>query len=143
MKFKLLLSGIFILFFLSDDIFAGSKIYLIRHAPVLIESPGWCDADGALSYKEEYNTAQIYTFDPERVLDRISNHESSDTVFCSPQLRAVLTADQLFHDDVILRIDENLRELDFPVILLPLVKLPISVWLVISRSSWTVLISHI
>ncbi|MBT3243287.1 MAG: hypothetical protein HN352_09055 [Bacteroidetes bacterium] len=142
MRIKLLLSGIFILFFLSDDLFAGSKIYLIRHASVQIENPGWCNVEGALSYKEEYNTSQIYAFDAEVVLNRISYHETCDTVFCSPQLRAVQTANQLFNDDVILKIDENLRELDYPIILLPLVKLPIRAWLVISRFSWTVLNRH-
>lgn len=142
-KYNLFLSVMLILFFQSGDAFAGSKIYLIRHAPVQIESPGWCNADRALNFKEEYNTARIDTFDPEIVLNRISYPETSDTVFCSPQLRAILTANQLFDKDVILKIDENLRELDFPVILLPLVKLPINVWLVLSRISWTVFNRHI
>jgi len=132
LKFYLFATFIFV----SINVFAESKIYIIRHAKVKIENPGWSNTGEIQSYKEEYNTAQIEVFDPEIVLNRIDHPELIDTVFCSPQSRAIETANLLFNNQVNLKIDNNLMELDYPVIGLPLIKMPVKTWLTISRISW-------
>ncbi len=124
------------LIFISINIFAESRIYLIRHAAVQIENPGWCYAKRANAYKEEYDTANICAFEPEKVLNKIKHPEKIDTIFCSPQFRAIQTAELLFKKQVIIRVDNNLMELDYPVIRFPIIKLPLKAWLFISRISW-------
>ena len=57
-KFYLFFS--FIFFSLSS--FAQHKIYLIRHAYVDIEKPGWGNSKRAQIFKEEYNLADIQDF---------------------------------------------------------------------------------
>ena len=122
--------------FISVNVFAGSKIYLIRHAAVHIENPGWSSAQRIQSYKEEYNIAHVKVFAPEAILNRIDHPETIDSVFCSPQLRAIETANLLFNKQMNLKIDNNLMELDYPVIRMPLIKMPVKTWLTISRISW-------
>ncbi len=126
----------FVFIFLSVNIFAESKIYLIRHAEVQIESPGWCNSKKANDYKHEYDSANVRIFEPEKVLAKIGFAEQIDTVFCSPQTRAIQTAEILFKKQVVIKINDNLKELDYPVIRFPLIKLPLKVWLFISRVSW-------
>ncbi|NOZ47708.1 MAG: histidine phosphatase family protein [Chlorobi bacterium] len=121
---------------LSVDAFAISKIYLIRHATVEIENPGWCNTKCIHNYKEQYNKNCIQDFDPEIVLKKIDHPETIDTVFCSPQLRAVQTATWLFNNRVNLKTNENLMELDYPVIQLPLIIVPVKIWQAISLISW-------
>lgn len=121
---------------LSETVFASSKIYLIRHAEVQIDNPGWCNTKETQSYKEEYNNAHIRNFNSEIVLYKIDNPETIDTVFCSPQIRAVETAGLLINNQVALKIDKNLMELDYPVIRFPIIKLPVKAWQTISRISW-------
>lgn len=129
----------FLLFiFFSLNVFAGSKIYLIRHASVEIESPGWCNAKRAQAFKNDYNISDIQVFDPKLVFAKIDSPEEIDTVFCSPQWRAMQTADILFNTQVIRRIDTNLMEFDYPVSQIPLIRLPLKAWLAMSRISWMI-----
>ena len=124
--------------FISFHSFAGSKIYLIRHATVDIEKPGWCSAKKAQAYKAAYDLAFVQLFDPKPVLDKIDRPDEIDTVFCSPQFRAIQTVDILFDKKVIRRIDTNLMEFDYPVCRIPLIRLPLKVWLATSRISWMI-----
>ena len=124
------------LFFISVNVFAVSKIYLIRHAKVKIENPGWSNARIAHNYREQYNINPVWAFDAESVLSKIGSHETIDTVFCSSQSRALQTAVLLFNTQVKLRINENLMEMNYPVIQFPLIKLPVRVWHTISLVSW-------
>jgi len=124
------------LFFLSVNIIASSRIYLIRHAAVQIDNPGWGNTQTAYNYREQYNINSVHVYDAEIVLNKIDHPETIDTVFCSPQLRAVQTAVLLFNNQVSLNINENLMELDYPVIQFPLIKLPADAWLTISLISW-------
>lgn len=127
----------FVLFiFISFNAFAGSKIYLVRHASVDLEKPGWCTAKLAQAYKEAYNLAFVQKFDPKLVLAKIDYSEEIDTLFCSPQFRAIQTVDILFAKQVIRRIDTNLMEFDYPVNQIPLLRLPVRAWLAMSRISW-------
>ena len=125
-----------ILIFLSVNSFAGSKIYLIRHAPVQIERPGWCSTQTAHNFRVQYNINSVEVNDAEIVFSKIDNPKAIDTVFCSPQLRAIQTAELLFKEQVNLKINDNLMELDYSVIQVPLIKLPLHVWLGISMIQW-------
>ena len=129
-------SIIIFLILLSEAVFASSKIYLIRHAEVQIKNPGWCNTKETQSYKEEYNIAHVRNFNPEIVLEKIDNPELIGTVFCSPQSRAIETAGLLFDKQVALKINENLMELDYSVVRIPVIKLPVKAWQTISRISW-------
>lgn len=128
--------SIFFIFFLSVNVFADSKIYLIRHATVQIENYGWSSSKKAAQYKLKYNNNPVEIFDPAVVLKKIDTPASIDTVFCSPQLRAVQTADLLFNNQVILNFDDNLMEFQYPVIKVPLIRMPVKAWLTTSLILW-------
>jgi broad specificity phosphatase PhoE len=112
------------------------RIYLIRHAAVDLQKPGWGTSKNSAEYKEAYNFAGIETFNPKEVLQKIENHGLLDTVFCSPQHRALETALMLFGKNSILRTDSMLAELDYPVVQVPVLQLPVKGWLFVSRISW-------
>lgn len=115
---------------------ANPKIYLIRHAPVDLKKPGWGNSKMALEYKAAYNLAKIEAFNPDEVLQRIENYERLNIVFCSPQSRALETARILFDDQVTLLIKNELAELDYPIVQVPFIQLPVKGWLFISRITW-------
>lgn len=128
---------IFALLLLTGTTLRGNpKIYLIRHAAVDLKKPGWGTSKKTMEYKETYNVAGIKAFDPDMVLRRIKNHESLDTVFCSPQSRALKTGEILFGQHAVLKADSVLTELDYPVIPVPVLQFPVKGWLFVSRISW-------
>ena len=116
--------------------FANPKIYLIRHAAVDLQKPGWGTSKNSAEYKETYNFADIEAFNPDKVLKKIKNHENLDTVFCSPQFRALETALMLFGENVVLQTNSVLAELDYPVLQVPVLQLPVKGWLFVSRITW-------
>jgi broad specificity phosphatase PhoE len=116
--------------------FANPKIYLIRHAEVDLGKPGWGTSKQSAEYKEAYNFAGIEAFNPVEVLRKIKNYEKLDTVFCSPQKRALETAFILFNKNVAIRTDSLLAELDYPVMKVPVIQFPVKGWLFVSRVTW-------
>lgn len=116
--------------------FANPKIYLIRHAAVDLKKPGWGTSKNSAEYKKAYNYAGIEAFSPEEVLQKNENHDNLDTVFCSPQPRALETALVLFGENVVLKTDSVLTELDYPVVRVPVIQLPVKGWLFVSRVTW-------
>ncbi len=125
LMYKIFIFCSFILISLPQNVFAGPKIYIIRHAEVDIERPGWCSSKKANIYREDYNKSPIRKFDPGVTLLKIDNPEEVDTVFCSPQFRAIQTALILFNNSVILNINDNLMELQYPVIKWPALRMPV------------------
>lgn len=115
---------------------ASSKIYFIRHARVDLKNPGWGDSNYATLYKEQYNQAHIKEFNPIIVRNEIEYFETVDSVFCSPQLRAIETASIIFGKNVVLKTDSMLSELNYPVIKIPVLQLPVKAWLFASRIMW-------
>lgn len=125
------------LLFVPLNLFGGPVIYIIRHAEVEADSPGWSSSKSAKLFREKYNQADIRDFDPEEVLRKIGNTEGIDTVFCSPQQRAIETALTLFNNHVILNINDNLMEFQYPVITWPVIRMPAKAWLTTSFILWT------
>ena len=117
-------------------VFGDPVIYVIRHAEVDAESPGWSSSKKANIFREEYNKAEIRGFDPENILKKINNPEGIDTVFCSPQQRAIQTALKLFNNNIVLNINDNLMELQYPVIKWRVIRMPARAWLTTSLIVW-------
>ena len=136
---KICVCILFWFFFFASTGYAssGPRIYFIRHAEVNADSPGWASSRKAYNFKEEYNRASILNFDPEPIRNKIKNYENVDTVFCSPQLRALQTAAILFDtNNVVLIINDNLMELQYNVISFPVIQMPTGVWLTSSLIFW-------
>lgn len=127
---------VLLLVFTGKNTFANPRIYLIRHATVDLKKSGWGTSKQSAQYKEAYNIAGIERFNPEEVLQRIKNHEFLDTVFCSPQHRAQETALMVFGENVVLKTDNVLTELDYPVVKVPVLQFPVKGWLFVSRITW-------
>ncbi len=114
----------------------GPRIYLIRHGAVNIESPGWSGSKGAYAYRVRYNKAPIRDFDPAATLKKVGDLSSIDTIFTSPQARAIQTASILFGHNAILRTNNNLMEFQYKVVRWPLVQMPVRAWLATSFIAW-------
>ncbi len=112
------------------------RIYLVRHATVALEKPGWGTSKNSAKYKAAYNVAGVEAFNPEGVLQKVADYEKLDTVFCSPQPRAQETAEILLSGNAVLKIDSTLSELDYQVVQVPVIQLPVKGWLFISRVAW-------
>jgi broad specificity phosphatase PhoE len=127
---------ILFLMILVGTAYSNPKIYIIRHAAVDIDKPGWGSSKYSAAYKRIYNLSGVELFDPNEVLQKIEDYALIDTIFCSPQLRAMETAQMLFDKNVVIKIDSVLTELDYPVVHIPVVQFPVKGWLLISRISW-------
>ena len=120
----------------ASGLFAQSEIYLIRHAQVELETPGWRSYKTAIAHKQTYNHSPIMAFDAADVLAKIDHYNSIDTVFVSPQSRARETAAKIFGNHVYYRVEPGLKELDYPVVRIPVLIMPTPVWLGLSRATW-------
>lgn len=133
--FKLIIT-IVLLFSFGSGGNANPRIFVIRHALVLLEKPGWVSSESAAQYKTAYNNAPIAILSPYDVLQMIEGYESTDSIFSSPQSRALRTAELLFGSNAVIIADSTLMELDYEVVQIPFLHLPVNTWLLISRISW-------
>ena len=127
---------IFVIIAHGISVSANPKIYLVRHAEVDLNKPGWGTSKKSEEYKAVYNRTGVKEFNPNKILQKIENHKNIDTVFCSPQLRALKTAEILFGNRVVFKIDSVITELDYPVAQVPVLQLPVKGWLFLSRVTW-------
>lgn len=109
------------------------RIFLIRHARPKVARNGYFDAAAARKYISDYDAAQVEEF--------VLEHEAIPfrkitKVYCSTLVRSQLTARAIFGDKVELRIDHTFREFERRIFSLPLVRLPIKLWLVGARLLW-------
>ena len=131
MIFKQLL---FVLVFLGCHLAntAQHRVFFIRHAKVDLAHANWITANQAQQYKHQYNHAPITAFKPNSVLSKIDLN-SIDTIYCSPLSRSQHTAAILFGSQPTYIIKHELKEIDYKIIRLPLLKLPANFWFGFSR----------
>ncbi|WP_299824100.1 histidine phosphatase family protein [uncultured Pontibacter sp.] len=109
------------------------RIFLIRHARPNLPKAGLYSNAAARKYISDYDAAAVEEF--------ILQHETIpfeeiDKVFCSTLPRSQLTAKAIFGDNVQLKIDKAFREFERRIFSLPLLRLPIKLWLVSARILW-------
>lgn len=114
----------------------GQEIILIRHARVNLDTKGIMFPGEAAVLREAYDTAGIYSFMPDTVLNKIPKRKT-DTIYTSSLKRSILTAHRLFGDSVVYVPKSLFDEFELHVLRLPLL-LPYKVWTGISRLGWFV-----
>lgn len=115
------------------SVLAQSRIYFIRHAKVDIRANVWCTANEVEDYRDRYNFNNVIPFNPCEVRKKLEAIFPIDTVLCSPLFRSQATAAVIFGNNVVYEVNEPLRELDYRLLHIPLIKLPRSFWTVSSR----------
>ncbi|MFD3001768.1 histidine phosphatase family protein [Pontibacter toksunensis] len=109
------------------------RIFLIRHARPEVPTKGFFSAAAASQYISDYDAAQVEKF--------VLQHEAIPykeikEVYCSTLVRSQLTAKAIFGEQVLLKVDRNFREFERKIFSLPLLRLPIKLWLVTARLLW-------
>lgn len=109
------------------------RIFLIRHARPLVSRKGLFHAAAAQKYLEDYDAAAVEEF--------VLQHETIPyqhirKVYCSPLVRSQLTARAIFGEEVELVVEPVFREFERRIFSLPLLRLPIQVWLLTARLLW-------
>ena len=109
------------------------RIFLIRHAKPQVTSKGLISASHARQYISDYDAADVEEF--------VLTHEAIPfkeikKVHCSTLARSQLTAKAIFGEEVQLIIDANFREFERKIFSLPLLHLPIKLWLFGARILW-------
>lgn len=109
------------------------RIFLIRHAKPEVPAKGFFSATAASQYISDYDAAQVEQFVLEN--EAIPYKEIKE-VYCSTLIRSQLTAKAIFGEQVLLKVDHNFREFERKIFSLPLLRLPIKLWLVSARLLW-------
>ncbi|WP_222619733.1 MULTISPECIES: histidine phosphatase family protein [Pontibacter] len=112
---------------------APKRIFLIRHARPQVSGKGLFNAARARQYITDYDAAQVEEF---ILAHEALPYKQITKVHCSTLVRSQLTAKAIFGDDVNLIIDHNFREFERKIFSLPLLQLPINLWLVGARILW-------
>ena len=110
-----------------------ARIFLIRHARPLVPKKGYFSKADASSYINNYDAAEVEQF--------VMQHEAIPfqeirQVYCSTLIRSQLTARQIFGEKVELVVRHEFREFERRIFSLPLLRLPIRLWLVSARVLW-------
>jgi broad specificity phosphatase PhoE len=109
------------------------RIFLIRHARPDVSKKGLFSQEAANNYISDYDAAAVEEF----VLEQETiPFKEIDKVYCSTLPRSQLTAKAIFGESVQLKIDSVFREFERRIFSLPLLKLPIKLWLVSARILW-------
>ncbi len=125
---------VFLLILSPNLVVFGQEVVLIRHAAVQLERPGWMTSREAAGFRESYDTAPVYPFDPDTVLAKIPKRRT-DTVYVSGLSRSVTTGKILFGDSANIVSLDMLNEFEMHVVRLP-AYLPYKGWTFLSRSMW-------
>jgi broad specificity phosphatase PhoE len=111
----------------------SKRIFLIRHARPKVNDKGLFNVFNARNYISDYDTAEVEEFVLEH--ETIPYKEIKE-VFCSNLVRSQLTAKAIFGEEIKLRIDKAFREFERRIFSLPLISLPIKLWLWSARALW-------
>ncbi|MBC5995029.1 histidine phosphatase family protein [Pontibacter cellulosilyticus] len=117
----------------ADTTILPKRIFLIRHARPDLSKNGWFSNEAARKYITDYDTAAVEEF----VLEHEAiPYKEIDKVYCSTLPRSQLTAKAIFGSDVQLKIDKSFREFERRIFSLPLLRMPIKLWLLSARVLW-------
>jgi broad specificity phosphatase PhoE len=109
------------------------RIFLIRHARPLVSKKGYFSAANARTYLSDYDAAEVEAF----VLEHAAiPYQEVKQVYCSTLVRSQLTARKIFGEEVELVVRHEFREFERRIFSLPLLQLPIRLWLVSARALW-------
>ncbi|WP_101445757.1 histidine phosphatase family protein [Pontibacter ramchanderi] len=118
---------------LAETSHTKARIFLIRHARPMVPKKGYFNKAAAQGYISDYDAAEVEQF--------VMEHESIPyqevkQVYCSTLVRSQLTARQIFGEKVELIVRHEFREFERRIFSLPLLRLPIRLWLVSARVLW-------
>lgn len=99
----------------------------------MVEKKGIFNAEAARQYISDYDAAAVEDF---VLQNETIPYEEIKRVYCSTLVRSQLTAKAIFGEETELVIDHNFREFERRIFSLPLLKLPIKLWLVTARVLW-------
>jgi broad specificity phosphatase PhoE len=118
---------------LTDKDKLPKRIFLIRHARPDVSQKGLFNQEAASKFISDYDAAAVEEF----VLEQETfPYKEVDKVYCSTLPRSQLTAKAIFGEQVQLKIDSVFREFERRIFSLPLLRLPIKLWLVSARVLW-------
>ncbi|SIT93761.1 Broad specificity phosphatase PhoE [Pontibacter indicus] len=109
------------------------RIFLIRHARPVVPKKGYFNKAAASNYINDYDAAEVEQFVLEH--EAIPYREVRQ-VYCSTLVRSQLTARQIFGEEVELVVRHEFREFERRIFSLPLLRLPIRLWLLSARMLW-------
>lgn len=115
---------------------APQRIYLLRHAEVAIEKPGWGKAEKVREYKKQYKAAPVKKEIPGKLRSIADSLSGISKIYSSELPRSKQTARLLFGDSARFVTDSRLNEIEYPVLNNKLIKLPVKFWLSLSRGLW-------
>lgn len=115
---------------------APQRIYLLRHAEVAIEKPGWGKAEKVREYKKQYKAAPVKQEIPGKLRAIADSLYAISKIYTSNLPRSQQTARLLFGDSAPFVTDSRLNEIEYPVLNNKLIKLPVKFWLSLSRGLW-------
>lgn len=115
---------------------APQRIYLLRHAEVAIEKPGWGKAEKVREYKKQYKAAPVKQEIPGKLHAIADSLSAISKIYTSNLPRSQQTARLLFGDSAPFVTDSRLNEIEYPVLNNKLIKLPVKFWLSLSRGLW-------
>lgn len=109
------------------------RIFLIRHARPVVPKKGYYSKAAASDYISAYDAAEVEQFVMEH---EAIPYQEVRQVYCSTLIRSQLTARQIFGEEVELVVRHEFREFERRIFSLPLLRLPIRLWLVSARVLW-------
>ncbi|PVY42990.1 broad specificity phosphatase PhoE [Pontibacter virosus] len=109
------------------------RIFLIRHARPVVPKKGYFNKASARAYINDYDAAEVEQFVFEHAAIPFQEIRQ---VYCSTLVRSQLTARQIFGEEVELIVRHEFREFERRIFSLPLLRLPIRLWLVSARLLW-------
>jgi broad specificity phosphatase PhoE len=99
----------------------------------MVSKEGYFSASDARTFISDYDAAAVEQF----VLQHTAiPYQEIKEVYCSTLVRSQLTAKAIFGEEVELNIRYEFREFERKIFSLPLLRLPIRLWLVSARALW-------
>lgn len=115
---------------------APQRVYLLRHAEVAIEKPGWGKAEKVREYKKQYKAAPVKQEIPGELRAIADSLSAISKIYTSNLPRSKQTTRLLFGDSAPFVTDSRLNEIEYPVLNNKLMKIPVKFWLSLSRGLW-------